>query len=1004
MLISLLPVPVFAAPASNSEKEPIPKDAIMLSTPEDVLALAENCRVNTWSVGKTVVLKNNIDMEGVAFEGIPTFGGNFRGEGYTISGIDMQQEGSVVGFFRYLQKTAVVSQLNIAGIVMPEGSKSRVGGFVGSNAGTIKQCQFNGTVSGYEKIGGIAGVNEVSGIIEDSSVNGMVYGSHFVGGLVGENQGVVRDSINYGEINTKSVQNSVSIEDISLDSLLNTENASTTTDIGGIVGISSGVIRACKNYGSIGYQSMGYNIGGIVGTQNGYVASCINYADVQGRKEVGGIVGHMEPNIVIDFDKDTLQTLSDQLVDLEESLNALEGSIKDASTEVDNQMDSMENSLSSVEDSIDELSNATEDFSESMEKLMDAVEIYVDAAGALVDEMEKLEESDEMTAIQNKIDELEEALDALSDSETYNEIRANLEEAREVLNELEVLIEDADEKYSPGIEEKREALKVASENLDKVMDESTLSEDYDKVTAATNNLGSALDNLSSDGKQMKESLEDVTDSVSNRLDEVTEQIDRISATVQDVEEGIDLTLEDVSDEDTHEDTVGKVYKCTNYGAISGDLNIGGIAGVMAEENDLDESADTELSGKESLNITGKVRVVIRDCENYGTISAGKQYVGGVVGYMLIGAVIDSNNMGSLDSIHADYVGGIAGNSNAVIRGCNVKCILAGDAYVGGIAGLGNEVRDCYAVVDIKAYAEKAGAILGSANELPEGQKDDSVSGNRFYSTSAQIGGIDGIVYTGATDKTTLKDFLDSSDIPANMKKVEVRFIAEGQEDVVYVLKVGDTLSQEKIPALTVEADSEYEWEVIQAVTSEVLGMGEVAHVEYLSEETLKEILFDQTYQVSFDLKDTVISGAQRNDKGLSIILAEGTFAKNTTVEMIDALADGEVTTINGIEVVENWQIIISNSGVGKLHYLVSGDLEKDSIVLYVQDASGNWIEREYVVEGSYIVFDFTDGETGFALQQIEGGSGIYIVIVAAVMLVITIVIGCLVRKRMKKLK
>ena len=77
MLLAMLPVTVLANPndemAENKNgagekveiKIEIPEDAIKLSTPEDVLALVENCRVNTWSVGKTVVLSNNIDMSEV---------------------------------------------------------------------------------------------------------------------------------------------------------------------------------------------------------------------------------------------------------------------------------------------------------------------------------------------------------------------------------------------------------------------------------------------------------------------------------------------------------------------------------------------------------------------------------------------------------------------------------------------------------------------------------------------------------------------------------------------------------------------------------------------------------------------------------------------------------------------------------------------------------------------------------------------------------------------------
>ena len=98
------------------------------------------------------------------------------------------------------------------------------------------------------------------------------------------------------------------------------ERASTST----YSGISTGVIRSCSNEETVGYRQMGYNIGGIAGTQSGYLADCTNTADVFGRKEVGGIVGQMEPTSTIIYVEDTLQILQEQL-------NALSGLVGRAS-------------------------------------------------------------------------------------------------------------------------------------------------------------------------------------------------------------------------------------------------------------------------------------------------------------------------------------------------------------------------------------------------------------------------------------------------------------------------------------------------------------------------------------------------------------------------------------------------------------------------------------------------------------------------------------------------
>ena len=112
---------------------------------------------------------------------------------------------------------------------------------------------------------------------------------------MGNNLGVIRSCNNRSAVNTTAEENQVKLSDISFDTITGSESVSTVTDIGGIAGTSSGVIRQSKNRGNVGYQHMGYNVGGIAGTQTGYLYKCENFAQVYGRKEVGGIVGQMEP-------------------------------------------------------------------------------------------------------------------------------------------------------------------------------------------------------------------------------------------------------------------------------------------------------------------------------------------------------------------------------------------------------------------------------------------------------------------------------------------------------------------------------------------------------------------------------------------------------------------------------------------------------------------------------------------------------------------------------------
>lgn len=891
MLLTIMPVSVLADQKTQEAETTVvfPEDAIYLSTAEDILAFAENCRVNIWSIGKTVVLSNDIDMTDIAFAGIPTFGGHFYGQGFTIKGIAINADGSQKGFFRYLQEQAIVENLNIIGSIEPGGSKSMVGGLAGHNAGIIRKCTFNGTVCGYEQIGGIAGVNESSGVIEECTVSGMVYGSHFVGGLVGENSGVVRNCVNEAEINTRSVQNAVDIGDITIDNLINTENAATTTDIGGIAGINSGVLRACENKSAVGYQSMGYNIGGIAGSQNGFIVECKNYANIQGRKEVGGIVGHMEPDITLTFTEDSLQKLEKQMGSLDKALVKLEKQMQDTTSE-----------------------------------------------------------------IQDKISDIETNLDAI---------------------------------------------KKNAEILSKPVDTETGTVDIDKLTVAAKELTSAVKKLQSNVKALEECLDEAGTSTSKELDKVMAELDKVMEIVDHLEDNIQLNMEDISGDDTDKDTTGKVSQCINYGNITGDMNIGGIAGIMAEENDLDDYEDTSIYGDYSMNVTGQVRVVVRDCINYGTVKAGKNYAGGIVGDMAMGAVLESVNLGHLDCISADYVGGIAGNSKVIIRNSTSKCIIAGADYVGGIAGMGNEVKDCYTFIAISACGENAGAVLGNAEELPS-EENKNISGNYYFIDGKDMGGIDGISYTGATEKLDLAGFLKLPNLNEELKTVTISFITAENETTAFSISVGENLAMDKIPTVEVEEGEEYEWILIPVVTSKVLGMGETAEVTYLSEETLSNILFSQTYEISYGLKDTVIQGTERDENNRPLILAEGSFAKNTTIALKAESVDGLLA--NGEVVLEKWQVVLSHTGVTKLHYLIPKDVDAEKIKLYVQDASERWSEREFSIEGSYIVFSFADGEYGFELVETAGGNMKNVMIIGAAGLLLLLLLTLFVRKSRKK--
>ena len=158
-------LPVYADETGDPEEQTMVE--LKISTVEELLAFAENCRLDTYSQNLMVILEKDIDLGGVAFQSVPIFSGTFVGKGHTISGLDITAEGSTQGLFRYLTSTAVVQNLTIKGEIHPSGSRNKIGAVAGQSDGHILNCSFSGTVSGGDYIGGLVGVNTVTGIIEN---------------------------------------------------------------------------------------------------------------------------------------------------------------------------------------------------------------------------------------------------------------------------------------------------------------------------------------------------------------------------------------------------------------------------------------------------------------------------------------------------------------------------------------------------------------------------------------------------------------------------------------------------------------------------------------------------------------------------------------------------------------------------------------------------------------------------------------------------------------------
>ena len=227
-----------------------------LTTSDDLVKLQDmvNSGVDTTNV--TFELMNDIDMQGVSFQGIGNggadgsddtkfFKGNFNGNEHVISNLTINTTEDYVGLFCCsmgnidslgLENCDITGQDYVGGLVavitMGNVSNSYVvgdiyangyaGGLVGlAGAYSIKNCYTKGsvfsktmggggilgialaegdiinsyssaTVSGNEVVGGLVG--QMSGIVDNCYSNGVTIGTNYVGGLIGTSGGTINNS------------------------------------------------------------------------------------------------------------------------------------------------------------------------------------------------------------------------------------------------------------------------------------------------------------------------------------------------------------------------------------------------------------------------------------------------------------------------------------------------------------------------------------------------------------------------------------------------------------------------------------------------------------------------------------------------------------------------------------------------------------------------------------------------------------------------------------------
>lgn len=866
MLLACLPV-TQADAAGNT---------IHISSEAELRDLAASCALDTWSRDKNVVLDSDLTLADPSFLPIPTFGGSFDGQGHTIHNVSITDSLSPAGLFGVVQAGGSVRSLHVVGTVTPSGDGRSVGGIAGENNGAIEKCSFTGTVSGQVYVGGIAGHTGASGSILVCETRGAVIGDSMTGGITGYNEGLLADCTNSACVNVESTDPRLDLEDLDLTltpdlSKLGQANAgASAADTGGIAGYSAGTLSDCVNHGAVGYQHIGYNTGGVAGRSCGQLLRCRNDGSIAGRKDVGGVVGQIEPYIQVDASPTYLSELNRQLYELKSLTDQAANDAQDGAGDVSGRLNDMNDYLK----------------------------------------------------------------DALSDPQ-------------------------------------------------------------DPLAAITG-FGSRLKDLNNSASGSVDTVADDLRDINSKFNEVSNTVlAAISAAGNPAS-----VISDGSQGNIDKITLGKTSACTNSGAVSGDVNTGGIAGSIAIEYELDPEDDVSANLDGEYRRQYEYRAVVQQCANTGAVSAKRSNTGGIAGRMDLGLIISCESYGSVESDSGSCVGGIAGLTAATVRSSYAKCTLSGKKYVGGIVGSGvaeksdgsaSTVTGCWSLVDITGCQQYEGAVSGA----------DTGTFTDNYFVSDTLAGINRQSFAGRAEPVSFDTLAAAEGMPGGMTTFTLSFVSGGKVLTSRTFSYGASFDSSVYPPLP-EKDGIYaHWD-----RTDLHGLHLDTVVTAVYDALLPTLSSEQTRE---DGRPIILAGGDFNDgdtmAATALTLtpeefhaADGSFA-DRAANWFSYLKDGQLPplTVNR-RVAEQWRVSLPDDGqeTHTLRYLPSQDASH--LRLYVNDGDG-WQAVSCDTVGSYLSFTAGGASPEFAVVTT---ASVWWPLAAAIAVCVAIVLAVLLGRRHRR--
>lgn len=697
-----------------------------------------------------------------------------------------------------------------------------------------------------------------------------------------------------------------------------------------------------------------------------------------GMDQVDKALKTLEENISVDDEK-----VQAALKTMREGLNALTQGASDASNALDAlntalgaaDVDGALGALSDLSGGLSQMSWALEQISAGVQTIQSNVTVDTDAATNGIDTVQA--GADTMLGALDSMDQaaaaLERALESLKGAS------GQLDQALDSLADAAEDFQTASDQGT-GVFQQVESLFDYLNGLDPIQ----ITYPAEEIDAAADGLFGAVDQLSGELRALNTQANALSGSLTGDLRAVSFQLqqtmNRMLAALDEAKHRSEQELvSDTSQEDIDAVTSGKILSCVNHAGVRGDINVGGVAGAMAVEYELDPeddlSANVPVYRREY-----ELKAILQKCTNDGAVLSLRDYAGGVCGRADLGLVTRCEGFGTIESESGDYVGGIAGFSGGTIQDSFAKCWLSGGDYVGGITGAaadeasGGTVSRCYSLVRITDHGQYAGAVSGSG----QGTFADN------YFVSDTLAGLDQVSLAGQAQAIDYSELLQVEGLPEAFKLLTLRFLARTDGEagsqsapVPQIVKeltfhYGDSFGADVFPDIPPQEGCYSHWDT----------------------QDLSGLRFDTDVTAVYTPYITALPGGGRRDDGRPVFLAEGLFSSEDEFTATQAqLPEGETSRLSGTTFLHRRTLLETWTLEGTAHRVryLSPTGNSEDLELYALEPAG-WVRLETGTAGSYLLAQVSDSPATVAV--VSRTSIWWILILTAVLALAVLVLLC----------